>query len=55
MKLTEKQMDLIVQDLILDITHFQLFEKRTDLNLKGLSFSDKRKIFTSLYHTCKVI
>jgi len=48
-------MDLVVQDLVLDVMHFQLFEKRTNLNLKGLSFSDKRKIFNSLYHTCKVI
>ena len=59
MKLTEKQIDLLAQELIIETKHFAIFEKKIGLNLfeddHQLSFEQRLKMFYSIYHTCKVI
>ena len=55
MKLTEKQIDLMAQELIIESKHFEIFDKSIFKENIGLSFEQKLKMFYSIYHTCKVI
>ena len=54
MKLTEKQIDLMANDLIIYHEHFLIFEKKINFP-KNTSFDKKLRLFNSIYHTCKVI
>ena len=53
MKLTEKELDLMADDLLIWHEHFLIFEKKFKLP-KKTSFEQKLRIFNSIYHTCKV-
>ena len=55
MKLSEKQIDLMAQELIIESRHFEIFDKSIFKENIGLSFEQKLKMFYSIYHTCKVI
>ena len=55
MKLTEKQIDLMAQELIIESKHFEIFDKSIFKENIGLSFEQKLKMFYSIYHTCNVI
>jgi len=54
MKLTEKELDLIANDLLIYHEHFLIFEKKINFP-KKTSFDKKLRLFNSIYHTCKVI
>lgn len=54
MKLTESQIDLMAQELIIESKHFEIFDKSIFKENIGLSFEQKLKMFYSIYHTCKV-
>ena len=54
MKLTEKQIDLMANDLIIYHEHFSIFEKTINFP-KNTSFEKKLRLFNSIHHTCKVI
>tara|TARA_B100000287_G_C20268529_1_gene636996 strand:- start:164 stop:349 length:186 start_codon:yes stop_codon:yes gene_type:complete len=54
MKLTEKQIDLMADDLLIYHEHFLIFEKKINFP-KNTSFDKKLRFFNSIYHTCKVI
>ena len=54
MKLTEKEIDLMANDLIIYHEHFLIFEKKINFP-KNTSFDKKLRLFNSIYHTCKVI
>tara|TARA_R100000655_G_scaffold86541_1_gene126582 strand:+ start:250 stop:420 length:171 start_codon:yes stop_codon:yes gene_type:complete len=53
MKLSEKQLDQLAEDLILFNDHFSIFEKRIKWP-KKTSFEKKLKFFNSIYQSCKV-
>ena len=53
-KLTEFQLEKMANDLVIDYQHFLIFEAHKKEELKGLSFEEKRDIFNSIYHTCRV-
>jgi hypothetical protein len=53
MKLTEKELDLMADDLLIWHEHFLIFEKKIKLP-KKTSFEQKLRIFNSVYQTCKV-
>ena len=55
MKLSEKQIDLMAQELIIESRHFEIFDKSIFKENIGLSFEQKLKMFYSIYHTCNVI
>ena len=55
MKLSKSQIDLMAQELIIESTHFEIFDKSIFKENIGLSFEQKLKMFYSIYHTCKVI
>ena len=54
MKLSEKQIDLMAQELIIESRHFEIFDKSIFKENIGLSFEQKLKMFYRIYHTCKV-
>ena len=54
MKLTEKELDLMANDLLIYHEHFLIFEKKIKFP-KNTSFDKKLRLFNSIYHTCKVI
>ena len=54
MKLTEKQIDLMADDLLIYHEHFLIFEKKIKFP-KNTSFEKKLRFFNSIYHTCNVI
>ena len=53
MKLTEKQIDLMANDLLIYHEHFLIFEKKIKFP-KNTSFEKKLRLFNSIYHTCNV-
>ena len=53
MKLSEKQLDQMAEDLILFNEHFLIFEKQIKWPQKT-SFEKKLKFFNSIYQSCKV-
>ena len=53
MKLTEKEIDLMADDLLIYHEHFLLFEKKINFP-KNTSFDKKLRLFNSIYQTCKV-
>ena len=53
MKLTEKEIDLMANDLIIYHEHFLIFEKKINFP-KNTSFDKKLRFFNSIYHTCNV-
>ena len=54
MKLTEKELDLMANDLLIYHEHFLIFEKKIKFP-KNTSFEKKLRLFNSIYHTCNVI
>tara|TARA_B100001029_G_C14864669_1_gene341024 strand:+ start:437 stop:646 length:210 start_codon:yes stop_codon:yes gene_type:complete len=54
MKLTEKELDLMADDLLIYHEHFLIFEKKINFP-KNTSFAKKLRLFNSIYHTCNVI
>ncbi len=52
MKLSKKQIDLMAQELIIELRHFEIFEKSIFKKNIGLSFEQKLKMFYSIYHRC---
>jgi len=54
MKLTEKQIDLMAQELIIESKHYEIFDKSVFKENISLSFEQRLKMFYSIYHTCKV-
>jgi hypothetical protein len=54
MKLTEKELDLMANDLLIYHEHFLIFEKKIKFP-KNTSFEKKLRFFNSIYHTCNVI
>ena len=53
MKLTEKELDLMVDDLLIYHKHFLIFEKKINFP-KKTSFEQKLRLFNSIYKTCEV-
>jgi len=53
MKLTEKELDLMANDLLIYHEHFLIFEKKINFP-KKTSFEQKLRLFNSIYHTCNV-
>lgn len=53
MKLTEKELDLMANDLLIYHEHFLIFEKKIKFP-KNTSFEIKLRLFNSIYHTCNV-
>ena len=54
MKLNEKELDLMANDLLIYHEHFLIFEKKIKFP-KNTSFEKKLRLFNSIYHTCNVI
>ena len=53
MKLTERELDLMADDLLIYHKHFLIFEKKVKWS-KNTSFEKKLRLFNSIYHTCNV-
>ena len=53
MKLTERELDLMANDLLIYHEHFLIFEKKIKFP-KNTSFDKKLRLFNSIYQTCKV-
>ena len=53
MKLTEKELDLMVSDILIYHEHFLIFEKKINFP-KKTSFEQKLRLFNSIYQTCEV-
>mgnify|MGYP003137052389 CR=1 FL=1 len=53
MKLTEKELDLMANDILIYHEHFLIFEKKIKFP-KNTSFDKKLRLFNSIYQTCKV-
>ena len=53
MKLSERELDLMVSDILIYHEHFLIFEKKIKFP-KNTSFEKKLRLFNSIYQTCKV-
>tara|TARA_R100000742_G_C4210316_1_gene36879 strand:+ start:259 stop:435 length:177 start_codon:yes stop_codon:yes gene_type:complete len=52
MKLSEKQIELMAQEIAIEATHFEIFDKSVFKKNIGLNFEQRLKMFYSIYHRC---
>lgn len=54
MKLSSKQIDLMAQEIAIESTHFEIFDKSVFMQNIGLTFNQRLKMFYSVYHRCNL-
>ena len=52
MKLSSNQIELMAQEIAIEATHFEIFDKSVFMQNIGLSFDQRLKMFYSVYHRC---
>ena len=52
MKLSKKQIELMAEEIAIEASHFEIFDKSVFMQNIGLSFDQRLKMFYSVYHRC---
>ena len=52
MKLSQKQIELMANEIAIEATHFEIFDKSVFMQNIGLTFNQRLKMFYSVYHRC---